>query len=144
MIARDQRGQALIVAVLAAAIGAVALSGLLAGQHRLLVDAREDRGGEAAAQAAGAIVADEHLALINGLRESAAGPATATDEERAFLAGAGLAERALAAAREIAHANRVPPPARVEIADIGREIHITVEQGRQFRVSIEKARCCRR
>lgn len=143
MIAEDQRGQALILAVLAAAIGAVAMSGLVMGQQRLLIDARHDRGGEAAAQAAGAVVADAHLALINALRETAADPATATSEERSFLAAPGLSERALAAARDLAHANRVPPPRRVQIEDMGREISITVEQGRLFQVSIEKARCCR-
>lgn len=143
-IYHDDRGQALILAVLAAAIGAVTLSGLLMGQQRLLAAAREDRGGEAAAQAAGAVVADEHLAFIRALRETAADPATATSEERSFLAAPGLSERALAAARELAQANRVASPARVEIEDSGREISITVEQGGLFRVSIEKARCCRR
>lgn len=140
----DERGQALILAVLVAAIGVLVVSGLLTGQQRLLAAARADRGGEAAAQAAGAIVADEHLAFISALRETAPDQATRLEEERSFLAAPALSERALAAAREIAQENRASPPTRVEIQDLGREISITVEQGGLFRVSIEKVRCCRR
>lgn len=143
-LSAEDRGQALILAVLVAATGAVVISGLLTGQQQLLAAARADRGGEAAAQAAGAIVADEHLAFIKALRETAADQTTLAEEERSFLAAPALSERALAAARELAQENRVSRPARVEIEDLGGEIQITVEQGRRFRVSIEKVPCCRR
>lgn len=140
----DDGGQALILAVLVAALGAVVISGLLTGQQRLLATAHADRGAEAAAQAAGAVVADEHLAFVKALRETAADQATLAEEERRFLTAPALSERALVAARELAQENRVLPPGRVDIEDLGREIGITVERGRRFRVSIEKIRCCRR
>ena len=61
-----------------------------------------------------------------------------------FLRDPSLAERALAAARAIGSENHAGPPTDVRIEDLGREIEITLEQGREYRVTIEKARCCRR
>lgn len=143
-IASEERGQALILGVLVAAVGAVVISGLVLAQERLLTEVRAHRAGEAAAQAAGATVADEHLAFIDALRGSKPSADELAAEERTFLKSSSLSERALKAAQELSRENGVAPPTAVEIDDIGREISITIRQGGLFRVSIEKRSCCRR
>ena len=57
---RDERGQAILVAVLALGIAAVAIVGLRSAQERLLVGARSQRAGEAAVEAAAQSVADAY------------------------------------------------------------------------------------
>lgn len=138
----SDRGQAHILAVVAAGIAASVIAGLVVAQDALLARARLGRAGEAAVQAAGAVVADEHLLFVSGWVSDEEGPTTA--EERAFLADPGLADRALAAARAIAIENRAPPPTAVSIEDLGRDVSVTLEHGQTYRVTIEKARCCRR
>lgn len=140
--ARDEGAQALLLAVLAAAVAAAAIGGLLQAQERLLWSAHEGRAGEAAAQAAGAVVADAHYALVM----AGNGGASAGDPAHlaSFLRDPGLAERALTAARELSAVNDGPAVTRVEIADAGRGIDITVDAGRRYRVTIEKVECCRR
>jgi hypothetical protein len=54
------RGQALIVTVLFLAIAAAALSGLRLAQDRIFAAARERRAGEAAVEAATAVIADAY------------------------------------------------------------------------------------
>lgn len=56
----DDRGQALIVAVLVLAIAALTLSGLRLAQDRIFAEARERRAGEAAVEAATAVIADAY------------------------------------------------------------------------------------
>jgi len=58
----DDRGQAHIVAVLAIAIAAVAITGLRAAQERILDQERIRRAGEASVEAATAVVADAYVA----------------------------------------------------------------------------------
>lgn len=57
---RDDRGQALIVTVLVLAIAAATLSGLRIAQDRILAEAHERRAGEAAVEAATAVIADAY------------------------------------------------------------------------------------
>jgi len=54
----DERGQAVLVAVLALAIAATAVIGLRAAQERIVAAARAQRAGEAAVEAAAQAVAD--------------------------------------------------------------------------------------
>lgn len=143
--ARDDRGQSHVVVVLALAIGVVVLIGLLVRQEELLGSARAARAGEAAAQAAGAVVADEHLALVRSLREPSGAPRDPTpDELRALLADLGLHERALAAARAIAAEHGATLPWRASIVERGRAIEVSVDSGLVHRVTIEKVSCCPR
>ncbi len=58
----DDRGQALVMAVLLLAIGAVAITGLRASQEHVVAIARERRAGEAAVEAATAVFADAYAA----------------------------------------------------------------------------------
>lgn len=141
----DERGQAHVVAVLALGIAAVVLMGLLARQEQLLGAARAERTGEAAAQAAGAIVADEHLALVTSLRDARGAPRDPTAAELArFLADPGLTERALAAAHAVAREDGGLAPFAVTLTDAGPAIEVAIDAGRWYRVAVEKVSCCRR
>lgn len=145
MFRRDERGQSHVLVVLALAIGVVVLVGLLVRQEQLLGSARSARGSEAAAQAAGAVVADEHLALVTSLRDAAGAPRDPTREELlVFLADVGVRERALAAARAVAAEHGTTRPWQVSIVDRGRTIEVSVDNGLIHRVTIEKVSCCRR
>ena len=142
---RDERGQSHILAVLATAIAVVTLVGLLSAQEQLLGGAHRGRAGEAAVQAAGAVVADEHLALVLSFRDDAGRPRDPTpDELIRFLADPGLSERALAAARALALENRATPPWSVAIVDRGDAIEVSIDSGVWHRVTVEKVSCCRR
>lgn len=142
---RDEQGQSHVLAVLAMGIAIVILVGLLSAQEDLLGRARRERAAEAAAQAAGAVVADEHLALVLALRDAAGKPRDpSADELLRFLADAGLAERALAAARSLALENRSTVPWAVSITDRGDSIEVSVDSGTWHRVTVEKVSCCRR
>ena len=141
----DERGQSHVLVVLALAVGVIVLVGLLIRQEELIGTARSARGGEAAAQAAGAVVADEHLALVMSLRDAAGAPRDPTrDELLVFLADVGLRERALAAARTVAAEHGVTRPWRVSVVDRGSAIEVSVDNGLIHRVTIEKVSCCRR
>lgn len=140
----DDRGQSHVLVVVALAIGVVVLIGLLARQEELLGSALSARAGEAAAQAAGAVVADEHLALVTSLRDGQGLPRDPSrDELLAFLADPGLRERALAAARAVTVEHRGTAPWRVSIVDQGVLIEVSVDSGLVHRVTIDKVSCCR-
>lgn len=142
---RDEHGQSHVLAVLASAVAVVTLVGLLSAQERLLGSAHRGRAGEAAVQAAGAVVADEHLALVLSLRGDDGRPRDPTsDEMLRFIADPGLAERALAAARVIALENRSTSPRSVSILDRGDAIEVSIDSGVWHRVTVEKVSCCRR
>ncbi len=142
---RDDGGQAHILAVLATALAVVTLVGLLSAQEQLLGGAHRGRAGEAAVQAAGAVVADEHLALVLSLRGDDGRPREPTsDEMLRFIADPGLSERALAAARALALENRAAAPSAIAIVDRGDAIEVSVDSGVWHRVTVEKISCCRR
>lgn len=140
-----ESGQSHIFVVVLAGLAAAVIAGLVVSQDRLRAAASEQRSGEAAAQAAGAIVAEEHLALVRSLRDPDGRPRDPTPAELdAFLADPALAERALSAAREVALANRGPRPVRVQVVDLGEDLEVAVESGGRHRVSVRKVACCRR
>ena len=60
----DDRGQALLFAVVLIAIAAVAVSGLRIVQEQILATAMERRAGEAAVEAATAVIADAYAAEL--------------------------------------------------------------------------------
>ncbi len=143
--ASDERGQSLIIAVLAVAVGVGVLVGLIVRQDDLLGTARDARAGEAAAQAAGAVVADAHLALARSLRDDEGLPREPSRNELfEFLADAGLRERALAAAGAIAAEHGTTASWRVSIIERGAWIEVSVDTGLVHRVTIEKVPCCPR
>ena len=70
----DERGQALVVAVLALAIAATAVIGLRVAQDRIVVTARAQRAGEAAVEAAAQAAADAYVARAGAARDIVADP----------------------------------------------------------------------
>ena len=126
----DDRGQALVLAVLALGIAAAAIVGLRAAQDRILLDAHERRAGEAAVEAAGAAVADALLGFTGSLD--------------AFVADPLVAERARAAADELSAMNGGGPVHDLTISPGTRDLDVGLSMGaHRQRVSIEMP-CCRR
>ena len=141
----SDRGQALVVAVLALGIAAVTIVGLRAAQDRILADARERRAGEAAVEGAGAALADAQVAFLAGLRDEAGRPRPipSRPELEAFVSDALVLERVRSAADALASVNGAGPTAGLSTA-VGAqaiEVRLTVGSHRQ-RASIE-SRCCR-
>lgn len=140
------RGQALVLAVIALAVAAVTIVGLRAGQDRILSDVRDRRAGEAAVEAAGAAVADAQLELISSLRDELGGHRTSLtrSELDAFVADPLLAERAGAAAVTFAEANGGSAVRDLAVSVGDRTIEIALTTGaHRHRVAIE-ASCCPR
>jgi hypothetical protein len=133
----DDRGQALVLAVLALGIAAVTVVGLVAAQDRILVDAHERRAGEAAAEAAGAALADAQVELLGSA------PQTRADLD-AFVTDVLVVDRSRAAADELAAANGAGPVRDLAILAAGRSLEVTLALGaHRQRVSI-RTTCCRR
>ncbi|HYR93627.1 MAG TPA: hypothetical protein VEP48_05420 [Methylomirabilota bacterium] len=118
----DERGQALIVAVLFLAIAAVVIGGLRLAQEQILAAARERRAGEAAVEAAAAVAADAYVAGT-----------LASDETR---------ESARVAATDLSMRNGGPRIDEVAIhcARSGVEVALAVA-GRQYRAGFAAAEC---
>ena len=104
---RDERGQALVLAVLMLAIAAVAISGLRVAQEQIFAAAREHRAGEAAVEAATAVIADAYTAELRRVASSTTAPRPTPDALRA-MADAGVRETARAAATQMSLLNGGP------------------------------------
>jgi hypothetical protein len=134
VIARDDRGQALIVAVLFLAIAAATLSGLRIAQERILDDARSRRAGEAAVSAATAVIADEYAAA-RLLHEK---------DIAALVTAPSAREAARAAARDLSLANGGDGEVdQVTVVCGSRSIDVSITtHGRTHRAAFE-ATCSR-
>lgn len=140
------RGQALVLAVIALAVAAVTIVGLRAVQDRILSDVRDRRAGEAAVEAAGAAVADAELELMSSLRDQLGShPTVPTRSELdVFAADPLLAERARAAAAAMVEANGGSAVRDLAISIGDRTIEVALTTGaHRHRVAIE-ASCCPR
>lgn len=144
----DDRGQALVLAVLALGIAAATIVGLRVAQDRILTDARERRAGEAAVEAAGAALADAELVFRASLRDEAGRPRSMPSraELDGFIADPIVVERVRAAADQLSAANGSGTVNALAISVTGAksrtiEIALTLGSHRQ-RASIE-SRCCR-
>ena len=144
----DDRGQALVLAVLALGIAAATIVGLRAAQDRILTDARERRAGEAAVEAAGAALADAELAFRATLRDEGGRPRSMPSraELDAFIADPIVVERVRAAADQLSAANGSGTVTDLAIHAVGARtgtIEIALELGsHRQRASID-SRCCR-
>lgn len=98
----DDRGQALIVAALVLGIAAVVISGLRLSQDAILARARSSRAGEAAIEAATAVVAD---AYVSELRRAALALPQQTPDVVTVLADPALREQARSAASDLSIGN---------------------------------------
>jgi hypothetical protein len=124
------RGQALVLAVLALALAATTIVGLQAAQDRILLDARERRAGEAAVEAAGTALADALLGSTGSLEE--------------FVADPLVIERARAAANSLSAVNGGAPVYDLTIGVGTQTIDVALRMGIHLhRASIGTA-CCPR
>jgi hypothetical protein len=103
----EERGQALVLAVLLLAIAAAAITGLRIAQEEILTVAREHRAGEAAVEAATAVIADAYTAELRRVATSSASPRSTPDVLRAVTDPAAR-DAARAAAVEVSLLNGGP------------------------------------
>lgn len=142
---RDDRGQALVLAVLALGIAAATIVGLRAAQDRILMDARERRAGEAAVEAAGAALADAQVTFLASLRDEAgqsrAMPSRA--ELDRFVSDPLVLERARAAANELSVANGSGTVSDLSLRAWTRTIEVALALGPHRQRAAIESRCCR-
>ena len=123
------RGQALVLAVLALGLAAATIVGLQAAEDRILRDAHERRAGEAAVEAAGAAIADAQIGFSGSLQAFAADPL--------------VADRARAAADQLSALNDGAPVRDLAITVNGREIEVALSVGAHRQRAAVEATCCR-
>jgi hypothetical protein len=126
----DDRGQALILAVLALAIAAVTIVGLETAQDRILADAHERRAGEAAVEAAGASLADALLEFRGPLQ--------------AFVTDPIVAEQARIAANALSAANGGGPVSDLTVTTSPGSIDVALSVGSHLQRASIGTSCCRR
>ena len=125
----DDRGQALVLAVLALAFAATTIVGLSAAQDRVLADTHERRAGEAAVEAAGASLADALVGSDRAIEAVARDPL--------------VVERARAAADRLAVANGGAPARDLSVDAVGGGLEVTLTVGRHLHRASIGATCCR-
>ena len=140
----DERGQALVLAVLLLAIAAVAISGLRITQEQILAAAREHRAGEAAVEAATAVIADAYTAELRRVASSSAAPRPTPDIVRAIMDPA-VREAARAAATEVSLINGGPAigEATVRCAASLVDVSLTIRD-RLYRAGFSGPLCSQR
>jgi len=104
----DERGQAILAAVLALGIAVGAIVGLRAAQERIVMGARAQRAGEAAVEAAAQSVADAYAARPAAARELVRDPR--------------VLETARVAAEELARENGGRGVEQVQLSCVGDRV----------------------
>ena len=104
----DERGQAILILVLALGIAATAIVGLRAAQDGIVAGARAQRAGEAAVEAAAQSVADVYAARPTAAKELVRDP--------------GVLETARVAAEELARENGGRGVEQVQLSCMGDRI----------------------
>ena len=137
---KDDRGQALVLAVLILAIGAVAISGLRVAQEQILAVAREHRAGEAAVEAATAVIADAYTAEVRRSASSSA-PRPTPDVLRAITQPS-VRESARAAATEVSLLNGGPLIADTSVRCAAGLVDVSLTiSGRLYRAGFNGPLC---
>ncbi|MGH2498879.1 MAG: hypothetical protein ACRDF0_02110 [Candidatus Limnocylindria bacterium] len=130
---RDERGQALVAVALMLGVAGAAIVGLRAAQERILESVRDIRAGEAAVSAAGAVVADRHLAYVRLMH----GEGGAIADPDRFLADPAVLDAARAAAAELAALNRRQGPAELTVRSSGNGFEVEIVlAGRRHRAEV--------
>ena len=123
------RGQALVLAVLALGLAAATIVGLQAAQDRIFDDAHERRAGEAAVEAAGAALADALLGFKGPLDAFAADPL--------------VVERARAAADELSASNGGTTVRDLTITPSAGDLEVGLSVGAHRQRAAIETTCCR-
>ncbi|MEP6693573.1 MAG: hypothetical protein ABJB39_02915 [Chloroflexota bacterium] len=138
----DQRGQALVVAAILIGIGALAIVGLRTVQDRVLANAAAQDAGEAAVEAAAAVVADRYIAQVDRLRAHAFDVPRPTADVVGLLADPATREAARAAAAEATARNGEIFEGTVEARCSGKTIEIELHHaGRLHRAALPVDAC---
>ena len=136
----DDRGQALVLAVLLLAIGAVAISGLRTAQEQILGAAREHRAGEAAIEAATAVIADAYVAELR--RETSDGSGL---DVFAAVTDARARDAARAAAAEVSSLNGGPTVGAIAVRCVVGLVDVSLTiSDRMYRAGFHGPLCYQR
>ncbi|HZP97848.1 MAG TPA: hypothetical protein VFC31_16140 [Candidatus Limnocylindria bacterium] len=135
----DERGQAAIMAVFLLAIAAVVMAGLRVAQSDLFVRAEVRRAGEAAVEAATAVVADAYAAEVRSRLAPSADPRPMD----AAVSDPSLLEAARVVASDISLRNGggVVPDVSARCADSMVEVAV---YGGRYRATFAAAECSQR
>jgi len=125
------RGQSLVVAALLLGVAAVAVVAVHSAQDRLVSGLRDQRMGEAAVAAAGAAVADLHLARVLSL-----GRGLDPSETERFVAEEAVVIAARAAALSMIRAHGASTPADLAVVSFGTEIEVHLTFGGRRHVAL--------
>ena len=139
------RGQALVLAVLSLGLAAATIVGLQAAEDRILADARERRAGEAAVEAAGAILADALVEVVAPSRDDSgnARAMPSRSELDALTSDPLVVDRARAAADALSTANGGGPVRDVAIDASARTLEVTLAVGAHRQRASIGTMCCR-
>jgi hypothetical protein len=139
---KDERGQALVIAAILIAIGALAIVGLRAVQDRMMENAFAQDAGEAAVEAAAAVVADAYVAQIDSVRTHAFDVPRPTIDIVGMLADPATRESARAAAADVAAHNGAVFDGAIEARCAGATIEIELHHaGRLHRAAVQADAC---
>gem|GEM_PF-2237508 len=139
---KDERGQALVIAAILIGIGALAIVGLRAVQDRMLENAVAQDAGEAAVEAAAAVVADAYVARIESVRAHAFDVPRPTVDIVGMLADPATRESARAAAADVAARNGAVFDGAIEARCVGATIEIELHHvGRLHRAAVQADAC---
>jgi hypothetical protein len=139
---KDERGQALVIAAILIATGALAIVGLRAVQDRMMENASAQDAGEAAVEAAAAVVADAYVAQIDFVRAHAFDVPRPTIDIVGMLADPATRESARAAAADVAARNGALFDGAIEARCVGATIEIELHHaGRPHRAAVQADAC---
>jgi hypothetical protein len=139
---RGERGQALLIAALVIGIGALAIVGLRVAQDRVLANAEMRSAGEAAVEAAAAVIADAYISQLDSLRAHAFDVPRPRVDVAAVLTEPATLEAARAAASEAASRNGGSFDGAVEARCVGAMIEIELRHdGRLHRAALPVDAC---
>ncbi len=138
---RDDQGQALVIAVVLLAVAAAAIVGLRAAQDHITASGERRRAGEAAVEAATAVIAD---AYVDELRRAATtSPSAPPDVARAVGDGRAI-ERARMAASDLSVRNGGAVVPDVHVRCDGGAVTVTLLlAGTTYRAGFEADECSR-
>jgi predicted lipid-binding transport protein (Tim44 family) len=140
----DERGQALVIAVFALGIVATVIGGLRMAQDRILALHNERRAGEAAVEAATAVIADAYLAELRRAASATASPPPAPDILGAVTASV-TRESARVAASGVSLANGAREIDDVTVRCDRALVEVTLHvSGTSYRAGFPVAGCSQR
>ena len=138
----DERGQALVIAAILIGIGALAIVGLRAVQDRMLENAGAQDAGDAAVEAAAAVVADAYVAKVDSVRAHAFDAPHPTVDIVGVLADPATRESARAAAADVAARNGAVFDGAIQARCVGATIEIELHHaGRLHRAAVPADAC---